>query len=108
DFQVWQRHQDEIPGPKQVIDFHGHLTEAAGEFAGQYLLKARKNVVAALKSRGLIEKIDENYTHAVGTCYRCGTIIEPLPLPQFFVKVKPLTRLALQALNDKKIAIHGA
>lgn len=108
DFQVWQRHQDEIPGPKQVIDFHGHLTEAAGEFAGQYLLKARKNVVAALKSRGLIEKIDENYNHTVGTCYRCGTIIEPLPLPQFFVKVKPLTRLALQALNDKKIAIHGA
>ena len=108
DFEVWQRHQDEIPGLKPAIDYRGHMTELAGPYAGMYLKKARQEVVKDLEKKGLLVKTDENYQHSIGTCYRCGTVIEPLPLPQFFIKVKPLTQRALQALNENKVKIHGA
>ncbi len=108
DFEVWQRHQDEIPGPKQIIDHRGHMTQEAGPYAGMYLKKARREIVKDMQAKGLMVKIDENYQHNVSTCYRCGTIIEPLPLPQFFVKVKPLTKKVLQALDEHKIKVHGA
>lgn len=108
DFEVWQRHQNEIPGIKQCIDYRGHMTDMAGKYAGMYLKKARREVVKDLEEKGLMVKIDDNYTHNVGTCYRCGTVIEPLPLPQFFVKVKPLTEKALKALDDGETKVHGA
>ena len=108
DFEVWQRHQDEIPGLKQTIDYRGHMTELAGPYAGMYLKKARREVVKDLEKKGLLVKTDENYQHSIGICYRCGTVIEPLPLPQFFIKVKPLTQKALQALDEEKIKVYGA
>lgn len=108
DFEVWQRHQAEIPGPKQIIDYRGHMTEAAGPYAGMYLKKARREIVKDMQEKGLMVKIDENYQHSIGTCYRCGTIIEPLPLPQFFIKVKPMTEKALQALDKGQVKVHGA
>jgi valyl-tRNA synthetase len=108
DFEVWQRHQDEIPGLKPAIDYRGHMTDIAGPYAGMYLKKARKKVVEDLKEKDLLVKVDENYTHSIGTCYRCGTVIEPLPLPQFFIKVKPLVKKSLQAINEGKVKIHGA
>lgn len=108
DFEIWQRHKNEIPGPKQVIGFDGKLNELTGKYAGLPVEKARKLVVRDLKKVGLLEKVDEDYQHAIGVCYRCGTVIEPLPLPQFFIKVKPLTQKALKALNEKKVRIHGA
>ncbi|MBU0576065.1 valine--tRNA ligase [Patescibacteria group bacterium] len=115
DFEVWQRHQDEIlnpkdeiPGLKQVIDYRGHMTALAGPYEGMYLQKARQEVVKDLQKKGLLVKVDENYQHSISTCYRCDTIIEPLPLPQFFIKVKSLTQKALQALDEGKVKIHGA
>ncbi|MBU1885565.1 class I tRNA ligase family protein, partial [Patescibacteria group bacterium] len=108
DFEVWQRHKDEIPGFKQVINYDGRMTALAGPYAGMYLQKARREIVKDLEKKGLLVKIDENYKHSIGTCYRCGTVIEPLPLPQFFIKVKTLTKKALQALKENKIKIHGA
>ena len=108
DFEVWQRHQDEIPGPKQVIDYRGHMTDLAGPYEGMYLAKARKEVVKDLKEKNLLVKIDENYQHSIGTCYRCGTVIEPLPLPQFFIKVKSMTAKALEALDKGEVKVHGA
>jgi valyl-tRNA synthetase len=108
DFEVWQRHQDEIPGPKQIIDYRGHMTEAAGPYAGMYLKKARREVVKDLQEKGLMIKIDEDYKHSIGTCYRCGTVIEPLPLPQFFIKVKTLTEKALQSLDKGEVKVYGA
>jgi len=65
-------------------------------------------VVADLTARGWLVKTDTSYVNSVGTCYRCGTVIEPLPLPQFFVKVKPLTEPVLTALTKKQVKIHGA
>ena len=108
DFEVWQRHKDEIQGPRQVIGFDGRMTDLAGKYAGMKVLKAREMVVEDLKKNELLEKVDDNYNHTVGTCYRCGTIIEPLPMSQFYVKVKPLTKLALKALKDNKIKVYGA
>lgn len=112
DFEVWQRHKNEMPQPKQIVDFSGKLTLLAGQFAGLKVLEARQMVVAALQDKGLMEKIDNSYSNSVGVCYRCNRAIEPLPLPQFFVSVnhskKSLTQKALKLLNNKKVKIHGA
>lgn len=91
----------------QAITMQGKMTEAAGPYAGLKVLEARTRVVAYLQEHGLIEKIDEKYSHRVATCYRCHSVIEPLPLPQFFISVKPLAAKALEALKDKRTKIHG-
>ena len=61
-----------------------------------------------LEEKGLLEKIDTKYQNRVGTCYRCGRILEILPLPQFFIKVKPLTEPVLEALDQNQITVYGA
>lgn len=91
-----------------VIGFDGKLQEDAGEFVGLTVMKAREAVVEELKRKGHLEKIDTNYEHSVGSCYRCGKTIEPLPMPQFYLKVKLLTEKALKALKDKKVRVLGA
>ncbi|MCG2692010.1 class I tRNA ligase family protein, partial [Microgenomates group bacterium] len=105
DFEAGKRHGLEV---KQVIGFDGRLNENTGPYQGLKVLMAREKVVEDLKKKGLMEKIDENYLHTVGVCYRCGTMIEPLPLSQFFIKVKPLTEMVLQALKEKKVKIYGS
>ncbi len=69
--------------------------------------EARKLMVEHLKEDGLLVKIDENYSHRIGTCYRCHNVIEPLPLPQFFVKTRQLADAALKALDEKETIILG-
>lgn len=108
DFEVWLRHKDEIEGPKQVIDFNGKLNHLTGPYGGLKVETARAKVAGDLQAAGLIEKVDANYTHTVGTCYRCGRVLEPLPLPQFFISVKPLTKPVLKALKNKDLAVIGA
>ena len=105
DFDIGQRHG--LP-MIQVIGLNGKLTEAAGKYAGLSVLEGRKLVVEDLKARGLIEKVDEKYVHRIGTCYRCHKTIEPLPIKQFFIKVKPLVDRALLALDSKETTILGA
>ncbi|HEX7017922.1 MAG TPA: valine--tRNA ligase [Patescibacteria group bacterium] len=105
DFEVAQRHHLPIIS---AIDTRGRMTENGGKYAGLKVKKAREEVVKDLQAAGLIEKIDEKYAHRIGTCYRCGTVIEPLPLPQFFIKVKPLVEPVLSALDNDEITIHGA
>lgn len=108
DFEIWQRHRGEMPGPKQVIGFNGKLNELAGPYAGLSVKKAREAVTRDLRNAGLLEKTDDNYVHALGVCYRCLTPIEPLPLPQFFIDVAPLTKAVLAALKQKRVRILGA
>lgn len=103
DFEVATRHNLPL---KQVIGYDGKMNDHAGKFAGMYAKQARKEIVEEMQQKGLIEKIDENYTHRVGLCYKCKNIIEPLPREQWFVKVKPLAEKALQAVRDKEIKIH--
>ncbi len=108
DFEIWQRHKDEISGPKQVVEFDGKLNEFAGKYAGLYVAKARQVVAEDLESAGLMERVDTTYMHMIGVCYRCGNEIEPLPLPQFFIKVKSLANKALEVLENEKVIVHGA
>jgi valyl-tRNA synthetase len=108
DFEVGLRHNLEV---REVIDQYGKMNEKAGPYAGLKIMEARAKVAEALKEKGLIEKVDENYTHTVGVCYKCGTVIEPRVLPQWFIAVnkkgektgKTLAEDAMQAVKDKKV-----
>ncbi len=103
DFEIGQRHNLEV---KQVIGFDGRLNDHAKKFAGMKVQEARKAIAEEMQQKGLIEKTDENYQHRVGTCYKCGTVIEPLPLEQWFIKVKPLAEKGIKAVKDKEIKIY--
>lgn len=99
DFEIGQRHN--LP-MVQVIDTKGYMNENAGKYAGQERYEARKNIVKDLKELGLLEK-EEDYTHNVGHCYRCSTVIEPLVSKQWFVKMKPLAEPAIRVVKEGKI-----
>ncbi len=102
DFDIGKRHN--LP-MKQVIGFDGKLTDLAGPYAGMKVKAARVKVADDLASKGLLDHVDETYTHTVSTCYKCGTVLEPLPLPQWYVKVRPLADSAIKVLKEKKITI---
>ena len=102
DFEVGQRHNLEV---LQVIGFDGRLNEKTGPYAGLAVAEARKKVAQDMKKRGLLEKVDQNYTHSVGLCYRCRTVVEPLVSKQWFVKVAPLAKPAIEAVKKGKIKI---
>jgi valyl-tRNA synthetase len=99
DFECGKRHN--LPKIK-VIDETGHMTEAAGAYAGLDRFEARKSVVADLEKLGLLVKI-EPYTLSVGKCQRCKTVVEPLISKQWFVKMKPLAKRAIEAVESGRI-----
>jgi valyl-tRNA synthetase len=101
DFEIAKRHN--LP-TKQVIGFDDRLTNIAGPYAGMKVKAAREQIVKDMVARRLIDHIDEQYTHTVATCYKCGGVLEPLPLSQWYVKVKPLADAAKKAIKEKKIA----
>ncbi len=103
DFEIGKRHN--LP-MKLIVDFDGKLTSIAGPYAGMYIKQARKKVVEDMQKKGLIEKIDENYTHAIATCYKCGMTLEPLPKEQWFMKVRSLADQATEAVRKGKIKIY--
>ena len=80
----------------------------AGPSANKRVFTAREEVVKILTESGHIEKIDNEYINNVGTCYRCHSTLEPIPLEQFFIKVKPLADKALKALDNKETVVLGA
>jgi len=102
DFEIGQRHNLEI---RQVIGFDGRLNEKTGPYAGLTVGEARKKVAQDMKKKGLLEKIDPNYTHSVGLCYRCKTVVEPMVSKQWFVKAVPLAKPAIAAVKKGKIKI---
>ena len=73
DFEIAERHSLDR---EQIIDFRGLLLPVAGVFAGQHIKKARPMIVEKLKAMGLLEKIQENYTHRIATNSRGGGIID--------------------------------
>jgi valyl-tRNA synthetase len=107
DWDVWQRHQQEVPEPKTILATNGKLINVPEKYLGLNVNQGRKQVVADLKEAGVLIK-EEKYDHNVGHCYRCKRTIEPLPLPQFFIKVKPLVEPVLEALDKGEIKVHGA
>jgi len=108
DFEVGRRHNLEI---REVIDKFGRLNEKTGPYKGMKILEARAKIAQDMAKKGLLEKVDENYTHTVGHCYKCGTIIEPRILPQWFIAVntkgrlssKTLAKDALEAVKKGKV-----
>ncbi len=101
DFEIAERHKLD---KEQIIDETGKLLPIAGEFAGQHISKARPLIIEKLKSKGLVEKIDEKYKHVVRTCYKCGTVIEPQIKAQWFIRMKPLAEKALEKIKNKEIS----
>lgn len=102
DFEISQRHNIPI---KQVIDENGRMMANTGKYAGMKTKEAREAIIEDMKKMGLIEKIEENYEHNVGVCYRCGGVIEPIPSMQWFVRVKPLAEKAKKAVESGDIKI---
>jgi len=91
---------------KKIIDEDGRMMANCGKYAGLTTSEARGAIVADMQTMGLIDHIDENYLHAAATCYRCGTVIEPLPSKQWFISVdKKLSRFKGLSLKEKAIAV---
>jgi len=72
---------------KKIIDEDGRMMANCGKYAGMTTLEAREAVVADMQKMGLIEKIDEDYDNKLSVCYRCKTVVEPLPSAQWFIDV---------------------
>ncbi len=102
DFETGKRHN--LP-MKQVIGFDGKMNEHAGEFAGLYVKQARRAIVEKMQEKGLIDKIDENYVNRVGLCYKCKNVLEPLPKEQWFIRMEPLAKPAIDAVKNGEIKI---
>ncbi|MEJ2721159.1 MAG: valine--tRNA ligase, partial [bacterium] len=89
-----------------VIDREAKMTEAAGaEFAGLDRWACRKKLLARLEEEDLIEKI-EPYRHSVGEHDRCGTVIEPLLSREWFVKMEPLAKPAIEVVERREIEFY--
>ncbi|MDP1853155.1 MAG: valine--tRNA ligase [Candidatus Omnitrophota bacterium] len=102
DYQMGLRHNLEFINIMQV---DGVLNSNAGEYDGMDRFEARQAIVNDLKERKLLEKI-EPHMHSVGHCYRCSTVIEPYLSNQWFVKMKPLSKLALEAVKKGEIKFY--
>lgn len=103
DYEVGLRHNLEI---KSVIGMDGRLTSVAGKYAGLKILEARKKVVEDLNEKGLIVKVDNNYTHTVPVDYRSNDYVEVLPLPNWFIKVDSLKKKALEVVQTGELTIY--
>lgn len=82
-----------------VIGDDGRMTANAGAFAGLTREDARREVLSALEEQGLLAEV-EDYTHSVGHCSRCDTVVEPLVSVQWFVKMAPLAAEGLRAVDE--------
>ena len=98
DYEVGLRHNLE---QILVIDEDAKIING-GKYNGMDRYEARDAIVADLEAEGYLIKV-EDYNHNVGTCYRCGTTVEPLTSPQWFVKMAPLAEPAIEAVRDGRI-----
>src|SRR3954447_18649755 len=89
----------------QVIDDTGKMNEAAGpEFANLDRFEARKKIVEMLRESGALREV-KDYTHSIGIHGKCETVIEPMISQQWFVKIEPLARPAIDAVRNGTIRI---
>ncbi len=98
DYEVGLRHDLE---QVQCIDEDAKIING-GKYNGMDRYECRKAIVADLEEQGYLVKV-EPYSHNVGCCYRCGTVVEPLTSPQWFVKMKPLAKKAIEVVRDGRI-----
>lgn len=103
DYEVARRH--ELP-VISMLNTNGKLTNEAGKYAGMRVKAAREVVVKDLEESGFIDKIDENYIHSVAVCYKGGHDIEPMIMPNWFVRVETLKKPALEAVKNGQVKIY--
>lgn len=96
DFEVGKRH--DLPVINVMTD-DAKIVDDYPDYAGLDRYEARKKIVEDLDKGGFLVKV-EDYSHNVGTCYRCGTTVEPKVSTQWFVKMKPLAGPAIDAVKD--------
>ncbi len=85
-----------------VLTEDAKITENYPKYAGMDRYEARKAILEDLRAGGYLAEI-EDLTHEVGTCYRCGTTIEPMVSLQWFVRMEPLAKPAIEAVRDGRI-----
>jgi valyl-tRNA synthetase len=106
DFEMGKTHNLEM---KKVIDLTGRLTEIAGPYAGMKVMAARKKVAEDLEAKGLLSRpIDTHYVHNVTVCYKCGRDLEPMVIPNWFIKVETLKPPVVEAVKSGKTKIVPA
>ena len=98
DFEVGLRHNLEVIN---VMNDDGSINENGGKYAGLPGLEARRQIVEDLKEQGFLVSI-EPIRHNVGTCYRCHSTIEPRVSKQWFVKMEPLAKPAIEVVRSGK------
>ncbi len=97
DFEVGKRHGlEEI----LVLDDNAKVNENGGKYQGLDRYEARKQIVKDLEDGGYLVKI-KPHVHNVGKCYRCGTTVEPIASKQWFVKMEPLAKAAIDAVKTR-------
>ncbi len=96
DFEVGKRHNLE---QIKVMNDDATINHYGGKYEGMDRYDARKAIVKDLEEQGLLVKV-EDHSHNVGTCYRCGTTVEPIISKQWFVKMKPLAKPAIDAVKN--------
>ena len=99
DFLVGQRHGLE---QIKVMNDDATINHFGGKYEGMDRYEARDALVADLEAEGYLIKV-EPHTHNVGTCYRCGTTVEPITSNQWFVKMQPLAEPALEVVSDGRV-----
>ena len=96
DFEVGKRHSLE---QIKVMDDYAKMNHYAGKYEGMDRYECRRVMVKDLEDMGLLVKV-EDHSHNVGQCYRCGTTVEPIISKQWFVKMKPLAKPAIDAVKN--------
>lgn len=99
DYEVGLRHNLEII---DVMTDDGHIADGWGKYSGMDRYECRKEIVKDLEAEGALIKV-EDYSHNVGTCYRCHNTIEPRLSKQWFVKMAPLAEPAIDVVKDGKV-----
>lgn len=99
DFEMGLRHN--LPSVT-VMDREAKMNDQAGKYQGMDRYEARKAIVKDLEALGLLVKVDD-HQHAVGECYRCATVVEPMVSKQWFVKMAPLAKPAMEVVREGKL-----
>lgn len=104
DFEMAERHGLPV---KSIISHDGKLINVPPQFLGLDPQEARRRILAALEAMEL-RRGESSIEHAVGHCYKCGTVIEPMVKEQWFIKMQPLAKPAIEALEKGEITFHPA
>ncbi len=99
DFEVGLRHNLQVI---RIMNDDGSMNEFAGAYQGLDRVEARKRICEDLQAQGYMVKI-EDYKHNVGECYRCHATVEPIVSKQWFVKMTPLAKPAIDVVRKKKV-----